>query len=69
MKFIEFNDADGSHVLLNPKHIVAVLPYYYTRNDEAFEGTKIYCTDGDTLPFRFPADYDTVKKLLEGAEE
>ena len=69
MKFIEFDDADGSHVLLNPKQIVAVLPYEYTRNLEPFEGTKIYCTDGDTRPFHIPTDYATVKKLLEGAEE
>lgn len=69
MKFIEFDDAEGKHVLLNPKQIVAVLPYEYTRNLKTFEGTKIYCTDGDTLPFCIPTDYDTVKKLLEGAEE
>ena len=68
MKFIELDDGEGE-ILLNPKQIVVVSAYDYTHNGEPREGTKIYCTDGDTNPFCIHMDYDTVKKLLEGAEE
>ena len=70
MKFIEFNDADESKVLININQIVAVIPYTYTRNGKEFEGTKIYCTDADTYPFRFAMTYEEVRELIrKGLEE
>lgn len=69
MKFVEFNDADESKVLINTNQIVAVIPYTYARNGKEFEGTKIYCTDADTRPFRVAMTYEEVKALLKGEEE
>lgn len=69
MKFIELKDADDMCVLFNVNQIVAIAPYIGIRDGKEYRGTKLYCTDGDSNPFKLPVDYDTVKKLLEGAEE
>lgn len=69
MKFIELKDADGTYVLFNVNQIVAIAPYVGIRDGKTYNGTRIYCTDGDSIPFKLPVDYKTVKTLLEGAEE
>ena len=69
MKFVELTGIH-SKILINPSHIVAVMPLVYFSSQYAKEmnSTRIYCTDSEE-PFEVNEPFETVKTLLEGAEE
>ena len=69
MKFVELTGIH-SKILINPRHVVAVMPlvYYSAQYSKEMSSTRIYCTDSEE-PFQVNEPLETVKTLLEGAEE